>query len=118
MRNKNTIEFLGTWETLYNPNFKVVEFDHFRKEAGLPTLPPLFKTMKNFVTFHDSCYLCQVFKIKRIMAKPIAPTPPLTGQAAVDFFTEMEQQKKATSAERARVKAGAERIKKMLTFNF
>ena len=78
----------------------------------------LFKTMKNFVTFHDSCYLCQVIKIKRIMAKPIAPTPPLTGQAAVDFFAEMEQQKKATSAERARVKAGAERIKKMLTFNF
>ena len=53
-----------------------------------------------------------------IMAKPIAPTPPLTGQAAVDFFAEMEQQKKATSAERARVKAGADRIKKMLTFNF
>ena len=52
------------------------------------------------------------------MAKPIAPTPPLTGQAAIDFFTEMEQQKKASSAERARVKAGAERIKKMLTFNF
>ena len=24
-------------ETLYNPDFKVVEFDHFRKEAGLPT---------------------------------------------------------------------------------
>ena len=52
------------------------------------------------------------------MAKPIAPTPPLTGQAAVDFFAEMEQQKKATTAERARVNAGAERIKKMLTFNF
>lgn len=52
------------------------------------------------------------------MAKPIAPTPPLKGQAAVDFFTEMEQQKKATADERARVKAGAERIKKMLTFDF
>ncbi len=25
------------WEGLYNPNFKVVEFDHFRKQAGLPT---------------------------------------------------------------------------------
>ena len=52
------------------------------------------------------------------MATPIAPTPPLIGQAAVDFFAEMEQQKKATTAERARVKAGAERIKKMLTFDF
>ena len=52
------------------------------------------------------------------MAKPIAPTPPLKGQAAIDFFIEMEQQKKATLAEKTRVKAGAERIKKMLTFNF
>lgn len=37
IRNRGTIEFLGSWETLYNPNFKVVEFDHFRKQAGLPT---------------------------------------------------------------------------------
>lgn len=37
IRNRSTIEFLGTWETLYNPNFNVVKFDHFRKEAGLPT---------------------------------------------------------------------------------
>lgn len=35
MRNRNTIEFIGLWETLYNPNFKGVEFDTFRKEAGL-----------------------------------------------------------------------------------
>jgi hypothetical protein len=37
IRTRTTIEFLGTWETIYNPNFKVVEFDHFKKEAGLPT---------------------------------------------------------------------------------
>ncbi|MCB9233793.1 MAG: KilA-N domain-containing protein [Bacteroidia bacterium] len=37
MRNRSTLEFLGTWEQLYNPDFKVVEFDHFRMEAGLPT---------------------------------------------------------------------------------
>ena len=37
IRNRSTIEFLGTWESFYNPNFKVVEFDHFRKESGLPT---------------------------------------------------------------------------------
>jgi KilA-N domain len=36
IRTRTTIEFLGTWETIYNPKFKVVEFDHFRKEAGLP----------------------------------------------------------------------------------
>ena len=32
LRTRSTIEFLGTWEALYNPSFKVVEFDHFRKE--------------------------------------------------------------------------------------
>jgi hypothetical protein len=35
MRNRNTLEFLGIWETLYNPNFKPIEFEGFRKEAGL-----------------------------------------------------------------------------------
>ncbi len=37
IRNRSTLEFLETWELLYNPYFKVVEFDHFKKEAGLPT---------------------------------------------------------------------------------
>lgn len=37
IRTRTTIEFLGTWETIYNPNFKVAEFDHFKMEAGLPT---------------------------------------------------------------------------------
>ncbi len=35
LRNRNTIEFLGMWEQLNNPNFKPVEFDGFKKEAGL-----------------------------------------------------------------------------------
>ena len=35
MRNRNTIEFLGIWEQLNNPAFKVIEFDDFKKEAGL-----------------------------------------------------------------------------------
>lgn len=35
MRNRNTVEYLGIWEQLNNPNFKGVEFDTFRKEAGL-----------------------------------------------------------------------------------
>ncbi len=35
MRNRNTIEFLGIWETLYNPNFNPLEFDGFRTSAGL-----------------------------------------------------------------------------------
>lgn len=35
LRNRNTIELLGLWEHIYNPNFKPVEFDGFRKQAGL-----------------------------------------------------------------------------------
>jgi hypothetical protein len=34
LRNKNTIELLGLWEKLHNPNFKLVEFDKFKNEAG------------------------------------------------------------------------------------
>jgi len=37
LRNRSTLEFLGTWEMMYNPNFKVVEFDHFKMESGLNT---------------------------------------------------------------------------------
>lgn len=35
LRNRNTLEFLGIWEQLYNPSFKPVEFDGFRMQAGL-----------------------------------------------------------------------------------
>ncbi|MGT2926904.1 KilA-N domain-containing protein [Streptococcus cuniculipharyngis] len=35
LRNRNTIEFLGTWERIHNPNFKGVEFDSFKSQSGL-----------------------------------------------------------------------------------
>lgn len=35
MRNRNTLEFIGLWETLNNRNFNRVQFDTFRNEAGL-----------------------------------------------------------------------------------
>jgi len=35
MRNRNTIEFLGIWESLYNQDFKPIEFEGFKKQAGL-----------------------------------------------------------------------------------
>ena len=37
MRNRNTLEYLGLWETMHNMNFKPIEFDRFRKDAGLNT---------------------------------------------------------------------------------
>ena len=35
LRNRNTIDYLGIWESLYNPDFKHLEFEVFKKEAGL-----------------------------------------------------------------------------------
>ena len=35
LRSRNTLEFLGAWEQIHNNGFKVVEFDHFKEEAGL-----------------------------------------------------------------------------------
>jgi len=35
MRNRNTVEFIGLWEQMNNPNFKGVEFDTFKKQSGL-----------------------------------------------------------------------------------
>ena len=34
IRNRYTIEFLGTWEVIHNPNFKPIEFDRFKAESG------------------------------------------------------------------------------------
>ncbi len=38
LRNKNTIEFLGIWEEIYNLNFNPLEFEGIKNEAGFNTL--------------------------------------------------------------------------------
>lgn len=40
LRNRVTLEFLCTWEEIYNPEFKVFESEHFKKQAGLLTFTP------------------------------------------------------------------------------
>ena len=40
LRNRTTLEFLATWEEIYNPEFKVFESEHFKKQAGLLTITP------------------------------------------------------------------------------
>ena len=69
--------------------------------------------------FSAVCFKRQLFyeyNLLIVMAKPIAPTPVLKGQAAVDFVEELSKNKKASEEETARVKAGADRIQAMLTF--
>jgi len=40
LRNRSTLDFLTTWEQIYNPNFKVFESEHFKKQVGLLTFTP------------------------------------------------------------------------------
>jgi len=54
MRNRNTIEFLGLWEIIHNPNFKPIEFEGFKKDAGLNAFtmsPQKWITATNAVGF-------------------------------------------------------------------
>ena len=40
LRNRSALEFLSTWEEIYNPDFKVFESEHFKKQAGLVVFTP------------------------------------------------------------------------------
>lgn len=40
LRNRSTLDFLTTWEQIYNSEFKVFESEHFRKQVGLLTFTP------------------------------------------------------------------------------
>lgn len=40
LRNRGTLEYLSVWEQIYNPNFKVFESEHFKKQAGVLTFTP------------------------------------------------------------------------------
>ena len=40
LRNRTTLEFLSTWETIYNSDFKVFDSEHFKIRAGLLTFTP------------------------------------------------------------------------------
>ena len=35
LRNRNTVEYLGIWESVYNPDFNYGEFDVIKSQAGL-----------------------------------------------------------------------------------
>ena len=40
LRNRYSLEFMGTWEMIHNTNFKVVEFDHFKSQALIFSTSP------------------------------------------------------------------------------
>ena len=67
LRNRNTIEFLGIWEHLNNPDFKPIEFDGFRKKSGLNsfilTAKQCYQNIRLWKNLVRICYmLCQHFR--------------------------------------------------------
>ncbi len=60
LRVRDTIEFLGLWETIHNPNFKGVEFDSFRKEAG--TNADIAMEFASWISPEFKLYIIQDYK--------------------------------------------------------
>lgn len=65
------MEFLGIWERIYNPAFKVVEFDHFKGEAGLHTFVlSVSDWIESGETYHVIYqYVHNVYLPRRILKK-------------------------------------------------
>lgn len=57
IRNRTTLEFLGTWEQMYNPDFKVVEFDHFKIRI-IHLLPCSKKFKCSTISYPVFYYIC------------------------------------------------------------
>ena len=47
LRNRNTLEYIGAWEAMYNPNFNYGEFAIIKDKAGLNCLPALQNNGEN-----------------------------------------------------------------------
>ena len=62
MRNRNTIEFLGLWESLHNPNFNRVQFDTFRRKPW-KNWSVKQKIANKFAHVKKKMYLCSA-KVK------------------------------------------------------
>lgn len=69
LRNRNTIEYLGIWESLYNPSFKPLEFEGFKTRVVqtlpntqifycIPVTQPVPDNRSRVIAF-VSCYVCQ-----------------------------------------------------------
>ena len=63
MRNRNTIEYLGIWESLYNPNFKPLEFEGFKKGSRVKCFYPFSTKMDKYNS--GNWYYLQIRKIWR-----------------------------------------------------
>ena len=65
MRNRKTIEYLGLWETLYNPNFKPTEFEGFRNEGN----------QRDYATIHQLICISNMENINAVVINDGIPQP-------------------------------------------
>ena len=79
IRTRYTIEFLGTWEMIHNPNFKVVEFDHFRMQAGMTAKqwreanPDLKGNIRDYATINELICLSNMENINAVLINDGVP---------------------------------------------
>ena len=65
MRNRKTSEYLGLWETLYNPNFKPTEFEGFRNEGN----------QRDYATINQLICISNMENINAVMINDGVPQP-------------------------------------------
>ena len=65
IRNRMTIEYLGLWEELYNPNFKPTEFGRFREESGLNSFT-LSSTRQSFLVRQVMSLSCESIHLNQM----------------------------------------------------
>jgi len=70
LRNRNTVEFLGIWEQLYNPYFKPLEFEGFRKEN-----PDKSGNMRDYATIEQLLVLANLENINALYIGKGMPQP-------------------------------------------
>ena len=81
MRNRMTLEYLGLWEELYNPDFKPLEFEGFRKEVGMThqqwqaANPTLKGNQRDYATINQLICISNMEDINAVMINDGVPQP-------------------------------------------
>ena len=71
LRNRGTLEFLSVWEQIYNPQFKVFESEHFKKQVGLLTFTPSVSEWISNLNFPHEMGAEQVIAISPTKSVPL-----------------------------------------------
>ena len=86
LRNRNTVEFLGIWESLHNPDFNYVEFDIIKSFAGLNNFrlsakewrdsnPDLQGNIRDYASINELICLSNMESMNSIMIEEGLPQP-------------------------------------------